>query len=353
MKPARSWKLPASHLILVVGIFASLLGVSLAQDPPHWSRLNYLMDCTSTCHVPHQAPGSALTASAGNVNLCQACHNPGGDASDRAVNDADKAIRNSTGTSHAFDVPAVNAQLDTLIPLNSEMSLRVMGGNVVCSTCHNQHKGEALFGGTSRVRPTEKITALGSTGDVTSGGTFTGVEGVWYLIEISQAGNQASARFRYSKDNGVSWFPEQDVGVGVALDSGVNVTFGNGSYALGDRWEFGGAWPFLRAILDSGNNATGDAYCRDCHRSWVMTHTDVELYDGNYKSHPIGVGLNANGQGYDRTIPLDGNGADQGSGSADSNPTNDFRFDANGNVQCLTCHGVHYVDSNTQTVDVQ
>jgi hypothetical protein len=82
-----------------------------------------------------------------------------------------------------------------------------------------------------------------------------------------------------------------------------------------------------------------------------MDHAAVETWDGTPKSHPVGVALNANGRGYDRAAPLDGNGAAQGGAGTDANPTNDLVFDAAGNVQCLTCHGVHYVDSNTLSVD--
>ncbi|MGD2115250.1 MAG: hypothetical protein PVG07_09370, partial [Acidobacteriota bacterium] len=181
-------------------------------------------------------------------------------------------------------------------------------------------------------------------------GTFTGAEGVWYLVEITTAGNENNAAFRYSKDNGISFFPEQSVGVDVALDSGVSVSFGAGNYALGERWELSAAWPFLRAPLDEAG--AGSVLCRDCHRSWEMDHTAVETWDGNPKSHPVGVALGVNGRGYDRATPLDGNGAVQGSAGADSNASNDLAFDASGNVQCLTCHGVHYVDSNTLTEDL-
>ena len=82
-----------------------------------------------------------------------------------------------------------------------------------------------------------------------------------------------------------------------------------------------------------------------------MDHDTVRTYDGNFKSHPVGVALDANGMGYDRSVPLDGNGAPQGAAGEDSNPTNDLLLDSGGFVQCLTCHGVHYVDSNTLTVD--
>jgi hypothetical protein len=74
-------------------------------------------------------------------------------------------------------------------------------------------------------------------------------------------------------------------------------------------------------------------------------------WDGGFKSHPIGVGLDANGAGYDRSTPLDGNGAPQGGAGADAVASNDLVFDANGEVHCMTCHGVHFSDSNTITED--
>lgn len=368
-------------LILVAAALGCLLAApaAMAQNPndsdaPHWSSASINIDCTSQCHVTHQAEGGALTPSAGNVNLCQSCHTPAGLAGDLPISNADKAVPGTSGTSHAFDVAAVNASLDTQLPLDNEMNLRVMDGNLVCSTCHNQHAALPDAGGESTVRASTPVTALGSTGSVTSGGTYTGTPGVWYLIEIVAAGNEGSARFRYSKDIGLSWFPTgcssgnlapcltADGGNPVALDSGVTVTFATGSFVLDERWEFSASWPFIRrdlaamalapdALLDSGDNTTGDTYCRDCHRDWVMGHTTARTWDGNPKSHPVGEVLNASGAGFDRTVPLDGNGAEQGSGGADANPTNDLRFDSSSLVQCLTCHGVHYADSNTLSVD--
>lgn len=320
-----------------------------AQDPPHWESVGMPLDCTSQCHTLHQALGENLTSAATNANLCLSCHNPSGLASDLPLSSADKAIPGISGSSHAFEVPGTNATYGAQLPLDTEMSLRTPGGEIICSTCHNQHRAEATFGGESRVGAPKRLTALGSTGALTAGGTFTGAEGVWYLVEITVAGNENNASFHYSKDNGISFFPEQSVGTGVGLDSGVTVSFGAGSYEVGERWEFSAAWPFLRAALDAAG--AGSVLCRDCHRSWEMDHTAVETWDGAPKSHPVGVGLNANGRGYDRTVPLDGNGAAQGSAGVDANPTNDLLLDASGHVQCLTCHGVHYVDSNTLTVD--
>jgi hypothetical protein len=72
---------------------------------------------------------------------------------------------------------------------------------------------------------------------------------------------------------------------------------------------------------------------------------------GQWLSHPVGDFLNANGRGYDRAIPLDGNGAPQGSAGADGNHSNDYALDAENMVQCLSCHHIHYADSNTLTED--
>lgn len=330
-----------------IGVFllAAAAAKLYAIEPPHASGPSIDIDC-DTCHSIHHALGDPITPAA-NVNLCQTCHNPAGMACDLPILSSDAAVPGAGGTSHAFDAPAENAAFDTQLPLNSAMAARIMEGHVVCSTCHNQHRAVAALGGTPRVSPPERLTALGSTGILASGGTFTGGEGVWYLVEIDGAGDENTATFRYSKDNGTSWMASGlAAGDGVDLDEGVSVSFGAGSYEVGERWRFYGSWPFLRAELDSGDNSSGNRFCRDCHRAWTMDHLEVNVGDGSTKSHPVGVGLGAS---YDFPVPLDGNGAVQGSAGADGNPGNDLRLDAFGYVQCLSCHGVHHADSNTQT----
>jgi len=378
-------RVPSICLRLAAGVALVALPavVSAQTDPPHWSGASAVIDCTSQCHTVHNSAN--LTQSASNVNLCQSCHVGPGLAGDLSIDSADVAVPGVGGIHHAFDACAENASLGADLPADAERVLRVMGGDagcvngyVVCSTCHNQHKGESQFGGTSRVSPAKVVlNDAGTTGIVNSGGTYTGAEGVWYLIEIVQSDDENAARFRYSKDSGLSWIPSTcntgnlgpcktangstAVPLDDLVDEGVEVTFSPGSYTLDDQWEFSASWSFVRrdlplnltpdVLYDSGNNTTGDDFCRDCHRSWVMTHTDVETWDGTAKSHPVGVVLDANGQGYDRSVPLDGNGADQGSGGADQNPTNDLVFDSSNFVQCTTCHATHFADSNTQTVD--
>jgi len=330
---------------LVAVLAAALLAApAAAVDPPHWGAG---MDCAS-CHTGHNAPGMTLTSVAGNVNLCQSCHNPSGAASALPINSADMAQLGKSGISHGYGVPAVSGSIGTQLPTNPEMNARVYSGMIVCSTCHDQHANLAAHHGRSRISGATRMTTLGSTGSVTPGGAYTGSTGVAYLIEVTVA----DTSFRYSKDGGTSWFPDKPLTVGtpIALDSGVTLTFASGTYAVGERWRFTAAYPFLRVALDTGDNASGERFCRDCHRAWAMDNTAVETYDGSMKSHPVGVALGSNGRGWDRATPLDGNGTVQGRGG-DGNVSNDYRLDGTGLVQCTTCHGVHHADSNTQTED--
>jgi len=353
MKPRLRIRLGAALLTL------GLLSVARLQaaDPPHWLGAVETTDCTSQCHTLHQAAGGQLTAWAQNAALCQSCHN----TNNLPIDEAKKAVPSlGRGVHHSFGVLAVNPDYDTQVPLNQAMSQRVMGSNIVCSTCHNQHAASSTMGGTPRISAANKVLDGGGTGTLATSGTFSGPDGVWYLIDVTANGSATSALYRYSKDNGTSWFPTGCTPAATAtcltanstptpLENGVELTFagGNNTLRVGDRWEFYASWPFLRAKLDSGDNATGDKFCRDCHRSWVMDHSSLHTYDGTYKSHPVGERLDAaGGSASNRATPLDGDGS-----ADDGNPSNDLKLDAAGNVQCLSCHAPHYADSNTATLD--
>lgn len=332
--------------------------LALASDPPHWSSTSpegITIDCSSACHTGHQALGGTLTQAADNVNLCQSCHNTSGLADTLPLNDVDKAMPGTSGTSHGFDVPAVNATYGTVVPSHTGMSQRVMGGNVVCSTCHNQHQSSAANGGRARISPPKKILDNGGTGTLTSGGTYTDTASAWYTVKITTAGDVATARFQYKRyteaAGWTAWSSDIVPGTDVALDNGVVVTFSGGAstYALDDMWELYAGFPFLRKPLD--NAAGTELFCRDCHTSFVWSPAQVQTHDvGVKKGHPTGIALG--GGAFDRAAPLDANGAAQGGGGEDTNPTNDLKL-YGGTVQCLTCHGVHFADSNSQTVDGQ
>lgn len=355
--------------LALVGVLV-LVALSLeASDPPHWSGAELDINCTTQCHTLHNALGGGLNPRSGNENLCQSCHQPGGHADRLPINEVDKAVRGVGGIHHPWKVcantdPADPSDPDTQIPTDVAMSLRVMtddggcdslGGYVVCSTCHDQHDGEQAMGGTPRISDAKKIVDNGGGGTVIADttGTYTGAKGYWYWVEIVAI--SPSDRFCWAKadDAGVTWFPAgcdppnsvlspnlAATGL-LSLDSGIDVTFdeGGGQFADRELWELYASWPFLRDEVNTGPDSGGNAFCANCHADWVMTAADT--WDGGVKSHPVGVTIPIEGF---HSPPLDGDPA------GDSNATNDLQLFGN-QVECLTCHGIHFVDSNTGSVD--
>ncbi len=96
--------------------------------------------------------------------------------------------------------------------------------------------------------------------------------------------------------------------------------------------------PFLR--MDN----SADALCLDCHRARNID--SVRTWTGNMLSHPVGVTLDSVDTFH--YPPLDVDSLPQPS---DGNLTNDYLFGAGNTMKCTTCHGVHYTDSNSGTVD--
>jgi hypothetical protein len=361
-----------ARLLVLAGVLLLAALRLEASDPPHWSGAELEINCTTQCHTPHNALGGGLNPRSGNENLCQSCHQPGGHAGLLPINEVDKAVRGVGGIHHPWKVcaitdPADPMDPDTQVPTDVEMSLRVMtddggcdalGGYIVCSTCHDQHDGEQAFGGNWRISAAKKTVDNGGDGTVTSGGTYSaGVKGYWYWVEIVDTSPSDLFCWAKADDAGIAWFPAGcDPPNSVfspnlpatgtqSLDSGVEVNFAEGATGFVDReqWEFYASWPFLRDEVNTGPDSGGNAFCINCHAAWQMTDTS-SWNGGAVKSHPVGVTIPT--QDY-HSPPLDGNPA------GDSNTSNDLVLYGTGSdtVECLTCHGIHFVDSNTQTPD--
>lgn len=108
--------------------------------------------------------------------------------------------------------------------------------------------------------------------------------------------------------------------------------------------------------------------CEDCHyyRKAGTTGTNVRIYDGNKKSHPV-VKIFTSGAGRDvsdstqfNDAPLEpdyaGWVAQTGAryhinGGSDNNVTNNIVVDSSKQTRCLSCHGIHYTDSSAGTID--
>lgn len=280
-----------------------------AVDPPHNSEdPNKLVDCDS-CHFVHASLGPALTKDA-NANLCISCHVPGGLAQNKPLGSSMMARVGLSGTSHRWDAAMPGSDN----PANS------YGLRSVASLANPDLKKQL-----------ERFCNKNAEGVCTS-----------YITVCSACHNQ---HFQTKSP----WDPN-------APAYGGSET-GNGRHML--------------RMANAYNEL-----CEDCHYyrtpaskpGGTISQTDVRTYDGNPKSHPIGK-VFSNSSGEERNVadpnqfhnaPLKP-GADawiqqagaryKGSSGANINPTNNFILDGNFQIRCLTCHGIHYTDSDSSTID--
>lgn len=107
---------------------------SAAFDPPHGSNC-------ANCHTAHGQAAGAIDTASGNANLCLSCHSPAGTAADLALGWGDRAdpFEAHTGASHSWQTGVERAEAGALPPQTPEMAARTPDGQIICSTCHNQH----------------------------------------------------------------------------------------------------------------------------------------------------------------------------------------------------------------------
>ncbi len=262
-------------------------------DFPHGSY-----DC-SACHSLHGSTGAGLSNEADNATLCINCHNTLGDASNKPFNAGEIADPvGGTGTSHSWE---------TVMETDCGANPTKCGPN-------------SDYG-------------LRAPADITNPALQTRLTVFSNTITCSVCHNQHDQ----ASD---PWDP-------------------NVSATGGDPGRH-----FMRIPNDMNQ------LCEGCHyyRTPASGQTDTRTWDGNKKSHPVvKIFTSDNGETPDVSNPLTflTSPAEPGTGYAsqtggiryhlngggDTNATNNVVLDPTGQVRCLSCHGVHYTDSDSTTVD--
>jgi len=349
------------HAALRFAAAAALLAplAATALDAPH--DVQGVPGSCMECHKLHNALGTSLTTLVNTNDQCLGCHVKVGNAFPWVS--GDQATAGVSGMHHSWTASAAGSPTGATPPADSQMALRVYGGKLACVVCHDQHAANRGFAAPGTMRTSPAIGAAAKKVSGTSSATVTLVGATaaavakGYTVRVTGANLLA-----ISHDNGLSWFrpsggswvADAATPVGgtyaantdLALDDpAVTIRVAAGAVA-GDTWYLYVGYPMMRA-----NNSSG-GLCLQCHQDRALTHTQIETGGDGVKkfSHPVGVTLNVNRQGYDRTTILDADGSPQGA-NTDGNVTNDLTLGADGSVSCITCHAAHGADSNSQTID--
>lgn len=278
------------YLSIVFVIIVVHTGIAFAIDAPHDNSV-MTVDCTS-CHRLHNAAGAGLTTELNNYDLCLGCHNTAPEVTKRLPS-ASQAVPGVSGTSHSWT--ATMAATGPADP-NSAYGLR----------------------------PVDQLSLPA------------------LQLRLQTYGNVITCSVCHDQHSQSSqpWDPNAPAS-------------GDGRH-------------FMRLPNDLNE------LCEDCHyyRTAGVSNTDVRNWNGGVKkSHPVvKIFTSDNSETPDvtdsasfLTSPAEpeaaGWAAQTGGiryhqdGAPDANPTNNFVTDANGAVRCLSCHGIHYTDSDSSTVD--
>lgn len=358
--------------ILIAALLAlGAPALAAATDAPHDPSSGSFANNCQTCHQLHNSLGASLTQQATISDACITCHSTyiGTRPGFAWSSVTDQAVAGVSGAHHRWDAAAVNAAVGATTPNDPEMAKRLVGGNLECSVCHNQHAAGKAKAPPSTMHTSFTVGTLypetnpgGGTATLTlvSAGPDAVAKG--YRVRVVSAANLA-----VSHDGGLSWFkPSAPAGgtwsADTAIPAGGPFTAGTimtlddpdvtirlaAGATVGDYWDFYISFPFLRAPSQNGE------LCLACHQDRAMDHTQVRAGGDGVKlfSHPVNAALNANGMGYDRTVAtvLDADGGNQ-VGGGDANATNDLVLGPGGVVGCTSCHAAHNADSNSLTVD--
>jgi len=342
-------------IALLAGLFIlAPFGSVFALDAPH--NASETIGCGS-CHIAHNSLGSNLTGQATNPAICKSCHNITGTASRWPFQDGDQAVPGVSGRSHRWSgvMPAVSNPSNqyglraTANLTSSAMKVRLNGSGsvVVCSVCHDEHSEL-----NAPWDPFILASRVADSGTATAGSTTT-------LVDTTKSWtvNRWTNAFVRITDGP---HPGTNANIGAARrvisNTANTLTVSpafNADIEASDTYYMTSNRHFMR----SANSA--NEMCKDCH--YYRVQTDVTVYTGEMLSHPVGLAMaSAKKPARFFNIPAEpeqaGFAVQAGTrgelnGGADTNLTNNLVLGLSGEIQCLTCHTMHYADSNSLTID--
>ncbi|MBI5494963.1 MAG: CxxxxCH/CxxCH domain-containing protein [Deltaproteobacteria bacterium] len=328
---------------------------SLALDAPH--DTSRLPTACAQCHTPHNAPGAAITTTAGNSNLCLTCHATMALTTPSWAG-TDQAIPGTSGSSHRWDALMVNATYNAAAPTDAEMLLRTEGtgatARLMCSTCHNQHSQQL-----TPFDPASSATAGANNRHYMRAANNTAqmclqCHGAWN--QAPQRGAWAAASNYVHPVNTVHpvadplMYPvprDTTNNPQSAILRGAATTTAAGTGTMTDSTA---AFPANLGTVPAGGHKI--RFTTGSNKGRVCTITTNAATSANW----VAAACTVNGAASAQTVAIalgDRYEIDQ-----DGNFTNNLALDnagnrsfTAGNVVCTTCHGLHYADSNSATYD--
>jgi cytochrome c5 len=373
----------AVSLMAIMSVFIYIKAAG-AADVPHNSGQG--MQCSSSV-------GDGLTTYASNAKLCTTCHQDNAAGAAKPFKDEDQAVPGVSGTSHSWTRVIDPSQTPEQFGPNSRYGLRKPAANeanpqpdeiqsyamnvrlqafdygITCSVCHNQHWHDAEpWNPRASAKRLNEVSSTGTTsgtatqdgGDsvtvIDSNQTWTGDE--WIGFWVTMTNWSTKNRQRRIVDNTATTLT-----VSPGFD---DVTFNE--VLQDDTYRIESRRNFMRENMQNMNPAKNlNNICEDCH--YYRTHnagqTNTRVYDGTKKSHPIAK-IFTDDTGRDvitaiqfkdrpRKPPKTGwqeqTGERYSETGMDNNPTNNIGIDSSMQVRCISCHNIHYVDSDSSTYD--
>ncbi|MBI5611435.1 MAG: hypothetical protein HY902_21360, partial [Deltaproteobacteria bacterium] len=316
-------------LLTGLALTALLPGLALASDAPH--NAANLVNACEDCHLGHNTLGGTLTNNATNQNLCLNCHALKG----LNWSSGDQAVPGVSGTSHRWDAALDNPAYGASAPTDPTVAkhLGTGGTTLLCSGCHDQHSqaktpadpfAPATAGSQGRhflrmdTVSGQLCVACHSSRNIQNATTYTGNK-LSHPVAVNIPAGTLFAATPVDTDGTA----QMDAKSGTAT-AGTTTSLTNSSGAF-----TGLAGKWIRFTSGANKNTT----------RLIATASATQVTWASALPTAIAVGV---------TYRIDNDGNTTNNVVLDNAGSPSF---TTGKVACLSCHAVHYADSNSSTHD--